>query len=220
LTPSPPKVSPPSPSSLAILTPPPLVYESSVRYAIEAENWAQLGTCLPTLVLKLHPNLLPSSDFTPTLSNLTLSPLSSPPPPPPTSETVELYQSLYLLHLICHLTDLRAFKPTYTSFLPYPPSPIPPHLLFTHQVYSLIIRNSFISLYPLLYPPPSGTASPHPMQIAVIRGSISRLREQAWRSLEKVYKAPDFKNREWISRALLFGPHEDGMDEYLSGKGR
>ncbi|KAM0789257.1 hypothetical protein ACM66B_000100 [Microbotryomycetes sp. NB124-2] len=40
------------------------VYESSALCAIKAENWQQLGSCLPHLVHVLHPTLSPASSLT------------------------------------------------------------------------------------------------------------------------------------------------------------
>ncbi|KAK4057200.1 hypothetical protein OIO90_001695 [Microbotryomycetes sp. JL221] len=49
------------------------VYESSATCAIQAENWQQLGTCLPHLVHVLHPMLLQNKPRSPQASNADLA---------------------------------------------------------------------------------------------------------------------------------------------------
>ncbi|ORY42130.1 hypothetical protein BCR35DRAFT_316435 [Leucosporidium creatinivorum] len=194
------------------------VYEASVRTAIKAENWQQLGACLPHLVLDIHPFLAdpaspsqpsPSTSETSTtpltdsLDSLSLSPSPSPSPSPSTSApplSLRLYFiSLYLLHLLCHhpSTSLPTFHSTLSIFpsLPpaaSPPSPGSPHIALARATYHALLTSNYVLFARLLRPPSTSSSpkadGPDAYQLAILRSAVPAMREKAWLSLEKGYK--------------------------------
>ncbi|KAL8292371.1 hypothetical protein RQP46_001837 [Phenoliferia psychrophenolica] len=180
------------------------VYETSVRYAIAAENWSQLAACLPHLLSTA-------------LSSLTLaSPL---PPRPPLPPTHALFLGLYLTYLTIHLSDLPSFHSVLHSSLPSPPNPLPPPLALSHAFYSALLTSNHLSLSRLLAPAFTPPPSPNPLstekederlQLAIVLGALPRLRHQVWEPIARSYKV--FTDLEWLAKVLLFPPGNEGED--------
>lgn len=192
------------------------VYEYSVRYAISAENWAQLGACLPTLVFELHPSLCrpsppPSPDpssLSNALSSLSLSPFSP--------SHVAFYQSLHLLHLLLHHSSLPSFHSTLASFSPA--TPLPPHLILATRIFRALLQNNFLDLSRILSSSSTSETEPRELQLAILRGAIPRLRELGWEAIARSYK--DFRDTAWLGRVLLFDAEDQqGVEAFLREKG-
>lgn len=164
------------------------------------------------------------------------------------SNTTVLYQSLYLLYLICHLADLAGYHSALLAMSaprppPTPPSPLTPdawdkpepasepdaqvtplqpHLAYTQRVFAALAANNYAAFAKLV--PPAGSprpeagCAPSGLHLAVARLAIPRLREQAWPAIAKSYKV--LTDLEWLGRALLFAPGDvDGVRAFLKGKG-
>lgn len=211
------------------------VYEASVRTAIDAENWQQLGACLPHLVFDLHPTLAdnrilkPSSTISaptapPTaladsLASLSLSasPSSSIAPAPALAHQ-HYFISLYLLHLLCQhtTTSLTTFHTTLALFPTLSSPPVSPHLALVHSTYQALLTSNYTLFARLL----SSTADVQ--QLAILRSAIPAMREKVWVTLQKGYKMPgDFDNLEWLGKVLLFGAgEEEEVRSFLQSKGR
>lgn len=223
------------------------MYEASVRTAIKAENWQQLGACLPHLVLDIHPLLAgeapPSqpSSSTPeastiplaeSLASLSLSPSSSPPNGAPSLSARLYFISLYLLHLLCHhtATSLTTFHSTLSLFPSLPPAASPPspgsaHMALARATYHALLATNYVLFARLMWPPPPSTdddAPPDAYQLAILRSAVPAMREKAWVALEKGYKmAGDFEDLVWLGKVLMFAPEEEReVRAFLESKGR
>lgn len=200
-------------------------YESSVRCSIEAHNFQQLASCLPHLVLELFPAFLalsPLASVEAGLSDLSLAPPTRSPPAQALVDRYTYFVSIYLLYLISTLNDLPAFHSTLTLILSTSTvSSSSPHLVLATRGYLALLSSNYVAWGRLLSPLPSDAPKMDAQQLVVLRTATERVREMAWRAIEKSYKV--FSNVDWLREVLLFTQDEVGraqVAEYLRLKGK
>lgn len=191
------------------------VYETSAKLALLGRNIPQIASVLPHLVKTLHK--LPvvhtkAADVTGLEAGLKQLALTS-------RQAVRLdtrarFLSYYLLHLICHMEDVKSFQQLLKDMVSFDAvgasrDKIPctnRHVAFTMQVLHCFLHNNYAALSKITFNPRSHDK----FAWVIVRSAQDAFRTRAWQTLKSSYML--VSDRQWLARQL----HLDDEEELLA----
>jgi hypothetical protein len=193
------------------------VYETSAKLALLSKNIPQIASILPHLVITLH--RLPatatcneeSANLEDSLLRLRLGSTTA-----VTPDTRARFLCYYLLHLICHMEDAKAFQSTLKGAVSFDdPNDMTStvghnnkHVLFACKVFHSYIRNDYAALSKITLNPRSYDK----FAWIIVRSARDAFRARAWQTLKASYLYVE--DWTWIARQLQL-EHKDELLQFL-----
>ncbi|KAK9899174.1 hypothetical protein P389DRAFT_45015 [Cystobasidium minutum MCA 4210] len=188
------------------------VYETSAKLALLGRNIPQIASVLPHLVKTLHKNVPPiatKDDVAGLESGLKQLAISGRQAVP--LDTKARFLSYYLLHLICHMEDVKAFQQVLkdtvafdagsTGFdkIPYSNK----HITFVMRILHCSLHNDYAALSKITFSPRSYDK----FAWVIVRSAQEAFRARAWHTLKSSYMSVTDKS--WLAKQLQLDGEEE-----------
>lgn len=180
------------------------VYETSAKLALLDKNIPQIASILPHLVKTLHksPLAIKKSNTTSLEADLQRMELSH--RSPVALDTKARFLSYYLLHLICHMEDTRAFQHLLKDTVRFDatdetPNKIPctnPHIIFAMHIFHCFIRNDYAAMTTVTFNPRSYDK----FAWVIVRSAQNAFQARAWQILKSCYMV--IEDKSWLAKQL------------------
>ena len=180
------------------------VYETSTKLALLDKNIPQIASILPHLVKTLHKSPRAARHSTANSLEAGIQQLKIIERSPISPDTKARFLSYYLLHLICHMEDTKAFQHLLKDMVHFSwsynnPDKIPctnPHITFAMQVFHCFIRNDYASMAKITFNPRSYDK----FAWVIVRSAQNAFQARAGQTLKSSYMVVEDKT--WLARQL------------------
>jgi len=180
------------------------VYETSAKLALLDKNIPQIASILPHLVKTLHnpPHDVRRSGAASLEAGLQRLGLSD--RRPVALDTKARFLSYYLLHLICHMEDTRAFQHLLKDTIRFDtedntPDKVActnPHILFAMHIFQCFIRNDYAAMAKVTFRPRSYDK----FAWVIVRSAQNAFQARAWHTLNSCYMLVE--DQIWLAKQL------------------
>lgn len=187
------------------------VYETSAKLALLGMNIPQIASILPHLVKTLHkPSVLGKkpqiANLEADLKQLDLTDKEAVP-----LDTRARFLSYYLLHLICHMEDIKAFQHLLREAVSFNAvdrasdkvASSNTHIIFAMQVFHCFIRNDYAALSKVTSRPRSYDK----FAWIIVRSAQAAFQTRAWQALKSSYMLVE--DRVWVAKQLQIQDKDD-----------
>lgn len=180
------------------------MYETSAKLALLGKNIPQIASILPHLVKTLHKTSASDVQAATTSLEANLKQLSLSDRKAAPLHTRARFLSYYLLHLICHMEDIKAFQHLLKEAVSFSGTDrcsdkvdsSNPHITFAMQIFHCFIRNDYATLSKVALNPRSYDK----FGWIIVRSAQTAFQARAWQTLKSSYML--VQDRSWLARQL------------------
>lgn len=186
------------------------VYETSAKLALLDKNIPQIASILPHLVKTLHlsPESIKKAD--PNSLEAGLRRLAITDRKAAQLDTRARFLSYYLLHLVCHMEDAKAFQHLLRDTVSFGASVGPsdkisylnPHILFAMHIFHCYIRNDYATTTKIM----SNPRSYDKFAWVVVRSARHTFQAKAWQTVKASYMVVE--DKVWLAHQLQLEDEE------------